>query len=351
MKKYLSVLLSTLLLLSSLTAALSLTVFADDPLPAPTFIYDFSKGLTDEIVDPGNRIQMSYRNEDGYVTFIAEGDDPYFRFADGYEPNVTTENLAYAAIKYRTTAAISSGEFFTNRRSGSQWGGPGTHVDWSYCNDGNWHAVVVDATPAWGATTGDSLYAFRFDPLASGAESGDTIDIAYIAFFADKDSAIDYASAEFPDDFKETEPPVEDDTFTIRFNVDGITIYTMTYKKGGEGFREPVVPNRPGYVGVWEAYTLSDKDLVVNAIYTPDETSDTAPDLPPDTESESQTESVSETDTKAETDTSATADSSPDSTAVDETQTEDTGCASSLAVGTLLLLGVAGYTVCRKKDH
>ena len=158
-----------------------------------TFAYDFSKGLTDgEDVSQVNQIKME--NKQGYVTFTAEGDDPYFRFSDNYQPTVTTDKLAYAVIEYRTTAAIAKGEIFSNRKSGAHWGDPSSYLSWNYVPDGEWHTVVVDASSVWGNDKTDELYAFRFDPLASGAKAGDSIDVASIKFFGDKMYAQSYAA-------------------------------------------------------------------------------------------------------------------------------------------------------------
>lgn len=158
-----------------------------------TFTYDFSEGLTDgEDVSQINQIRME--NKQGYVTFTAEGDDPYFRFADNYQPTVTTDKLAYAVIEYRTTASIAKGEIFTNRKSGAHWGDPNAYLSWDYISDGEWHTVVADASEVWGNDKTDELYAFRFDPLASGARAGDTIDVASIKFFGDRMYAQSYAA-------------------------------------------------------------------------------------------------------------------------------------------------------------
>lgn len=158
-----------------------------------TFTYDLAKGLT-EGADYSQINQIKIENKTGYVTFTAEGDDPYFRFADNYQPTVTTEKLAYAVVEYRTTAAVAAGEFFTNRKSGAHWGDPGAYVTWNYIPDGEWHTALVDASEVWGNTEGDELYAFRFDPLASGAKAGDSIDVASIRFFADAANARAYAA-------------------------------------------------------------------------------------------------------------------------------------------------------------
>ena len=158
-----------------------------------TFAYDFAKGLEDG-KDVNQKNQIRIENKQGYVTFTAEGDDPYFRFSDDYQPTPKTGDLAYAVIEYRTTAAIASGEIFTNRKSGAHWGDPNSYLSWSYIPDGEWHTVVVDASGVWGNDPTDELYAFRFDPLASGAKAGDSIDVASIKFFGDRMYAQSYAA-------------------------------------------------------------------------------------------------------------------------------------------------------------
>ena len=158
-----------------------------------TFAYDFAKGLT-EGEDYNQKNQIKIENKQGYVTFTAEGEDPYFRFSDNYQPTPKTGDLAYAVIEYRTTAAIAAGEIFTNRKSGAHWGDPNSYLSWSYIPDGEWHTVVVDASAVWGNDQTDELYAFRFDPLSSGAKAGDTIDVASIKFFGDKMYAQSYAA-------------------------------------------------------------------------------------------------------------------------------------------------------------
>ncbi len=338
MKKTLALVLAVLMLLATLTTALTLIVNATesnaDTLPTPTFTYDFAKGLTDDVATQQN--QMTYENKDGYITFTATDEDPYFRFADGAEPTVTTENLAYAVMKYRTTASVGKGEFFTNRHSGPQWGAQGTHVQWDYRNDGEWHAVVIDTTSAWGATAGDSLYAFRLDPLATPAKVGDTIDIAYIHFFATKEDAHAFALAEFPDD--QIEEVTTEASYTIRFNVDGQTVYTLTYTLSGT-FKEPVVPARPGYIGQWEAYSLTGGDLTVNAVYTPDEKATVAgeatdadvPAMP--TEPAETTASEADATTPAETTAAATG-----------------GCVAVMSMAIPAAIAVAACLNLRKKE-
>ncbi len=157
-----------------------------------TFRYDFTEGLHSSMYNQTNQVEIT--DGEGYATFTATGDDPYFRFADGEEPTPKSKELAYIVIEYRTTAAIAAGEIFTNRKSGAHWGDAGSYVKWDYENDGAWHAVVADASRVWGDAEEDFLYAFRLDPLASGATPGDTIDIAAMSFFEDGVMAKAYAA-------------------------------------------------------------------------------------------------------------------------------------------------------------
>ncbi len=358
MKKLLAAALSAILLLSGLSLCIALPASAEE-LPTPTFTYDFSGGSSDSFRDPNNNIDISFANGEGYATFIAEGADPYFRFADGQEPNVTTEKLAYAIIKYRTTADISKGEFFTNRHSGPQWGGDGTHVEWSYINDGKWHISLIDNTAAWGSTEGDSLYAFRLDPLATGAKKGDTIDIEFIHFFADKKSALAYAISVSPEDEFYLMPRPE---HTAKFLVDGRVIYTVTFLEGDKKLSEiPVVPNRPGCDGAWEDFTLGNTDIEINAVYTPKvvetipetlpamptetDPPETVPPLPTDTE----TDPVTETETLPES-LAETSAETPTATEPETDAPEKKGCSATAVCTALLLLLPATGLLLRKKE-
>ena len=55
--------------------------------------------------------------------------------------------------------------------------------------------------------------------------------------------------------------------YTITFVVEGVQLESVTYTQGAESITEPTVPEKEGYVGAWEAYTL-DGNATVNAVYT-----------------------------------------------------------------------------------
>lgn len=311
------------------------TVRITEQYPA-SFDYDFTGNIPDVKAQFGMNelimVEVSPSATEGFVTFTATGDDPYFKFGDQFAPTGHGTDLAYAVIKYRTTAAIGKGEFFTNRSGGAHWGDQGTHVDWSYVNDGEWHCVLIDCTSAWGKAENETLYAFRLDPLASGACAGDSIDIAYIRFYADEQVARAFALAEDPT----LAPPVN--TYTIQFTVEGRTVYVLTYTDDGAPFHEPVVPYLPGKVGEWEPYTLGGGDLVVNAIYT-------------DAFAEPE---VSWTDARPEADPEADPEDERDTQSTQEQSTEPPprqGCGAALPALFLLSLTVPTAILCRRKEE
>lgn len=282
MKKSVSFFLSVLLILSICTLAFAPSAEEGDACEQYpcTFAYDFTQEIPDVVAHYGLNelmmVEVSPAATDGYVTFTATGDDPYFKFGDAHAPAGNGTDLAYVVIKYRTTAKIGKGEFFTNRSGGAHWGDGGTHVDWTYKTDGEWHAVVIDCTSAWGKAAGETLYAFRFDPLASGAKAGDSIDVAFIRFYASEDDARAFAAQIDPS----LKPTVT--TYKIDFVVDGKVIYSTTYTDDGAAFFEPGVPEIPGKSGAWEPYSLEEGgDLVVNAVYTDIWTEPDLPDVVP----------------------------------------------------------------------
>ena len=164
------------------------------PVKFINWTYDFSVDMT----DPNGPLPVNHLNQitvgkahDGYTTFTANGDDPYFRIPDDKSPTPKANELAYVAILYRTTAPVAACEFFTNH-GGQTWGGSGTHAEAPYTADGLWHVALADASTSWGTDTDNTLFAFRFDPLTSGCEAGDTVDVAWLKFFGDGDMAAAY---------------------------------------------------------------------------------------------------------------------------------------------------------------
>ena len=56
--------------------------------------------------------------------------------------------------------------------------------------------------------------------------------------------------------------------YTVTFKADGETVGTDIYTINDKEITEPAVPEKAHYTGVWESYTLTTGDVVVNAVYT-----------------------------------------------------------------------------------
>ena len=55
--------------------------------------------------------------------------------------------------------------------------------------------------------------------------------------------------------------------YTITFKVEGETISEQTFSIDDKDINVPDIPEKAGFIGVWESYELNDNDVVVNAIY------------------------------------------------------------------------------------
>jgi len=60
-------------------------------------------------------------------------------------------------------------------------------------------------------------------------------------------------------------------SYTIQFVADGALVGSYTYDIYNTDIIAPQVPEKANHSGKWEEYTLQFKDMVVNAIYTPDD--------------------------------------------------------------------------------
>ena len=68
-----------------------------------------------------------------------------------------------------------------------------------------------------------------------------------------------------PEDDGKGDAPEPPQIFTVIFVADGETVAVVTYTDGGE-ITEPTVPEKEGYYGKWEDYTLTG-NVTVNAVY------------------------------------------------------------------------------------
>ncbi|MBP1587893.1 MAG: hypothetical protein ILO53_05780 [Clostridia bacterium] len=156
-------------------------------------------------------------DEAEYVRFTADGNDPYgtFTFSDkGTNTTIDPDTVTWAAVRYRT---ISQKDTQDNDYIAQFYISPAQEpcipVTWTF--SGNWETVVVDLTSV--KTTSDleskfdstyytAVSSIRFDPLESNRDAetndpesgdpevvkGDSIDVAWIAFFKTEEEAKAY---------------------------------------------------------------------------------------------------------------------------------------------------------------
>ncbi len=157
----------------------------------PNLLYDFSSP------DPASEFQHGHdtvhNEQDGYYSFVITGSDPYVWLG---QPNIKCTEAKYVQFYFRTDCA-AKGELFVQRSDNVQMGQNGSHMDWSWNATGEWEKQIVYLS-AW-AESNASINILRIDPLANGAfVNGETaIDIAYIAFFATEEDAVNFDMTEY----------------------------------------------------------------------------------------------------------------------------------------------------------
>ena len=156
-----------------------------------------------------------------YARFIALGNDPYatFKFSEsGKNKNIDPDTVVWAAIRYRTESQYDStgieykAQFYVNPAAEP-------YVPVTYKFTKNWETTVVDCTATSESTDLDSKWnsggytntaEMRYDPLEPDRDAEDTsqddingqvqkndyIDVAWIAFFENKDDAEAYTGVE-----------------------------------------------------------------------------------------------------------------------------------------------------------
>ena len=145
---------------------------------------------------------VTAEKKDGYVTFTADGDDPFFAFAEPLNPGAEAK---YAVVKYRY-----EGEGERTIDFYLQIAEP--HARAAIETDGEWHYVIIDCSAPYPEnmdTLWDGTIA-RLDPLSGNGITGTSIDIASIEFFASEADAQAAASGESSQGGETTPPPTAD---------------------------------------------------------------------------------------------------------------------------------------------
>ena len=150
----------------------------------PVAFYDFTKT---DVKNTFSTISFHTRTQEGeYTTLEANWNDPQctLTLPEGVKPC----DLGYTLFVYRTTAK-RKGEFFAARSDNPTMGTPGTHVIWNWNPSGEWETLIVENTAWKNASSDVTFQGFRFDPLESNVQVGETIDFKFMAFFATREEA------------------------------------------------------------------------------------------------------------------------------------------------------------------
>ncbi len=312
----------------------------------------------------GNGIDNAeYDYEGGYITYVAIADDPNTH-GQNFVPAGTVLGR-YLVLKYRTSSEGAQGECFVG--IGPAATGPDNVRYPAYITDGEWHTLIADLSVSAAWSDDGVVEHFRNDILI---DKGDSIDIEYYAFFNTLKEATYYADN---DCHVLPKLPVY---YTITFKADGEIVKEIKILEGSTTVKEPAVPEKEGYTGVWEEYTITgDSDQIINAVYTEiigepgDDTGDESDTEPGDDTGNEPGDDTGSTDTDpvdtdpVETDPveSDPEDKDPQVSIDVETSThaagtdsaeEDGGCASVVAsVSLVALLAAACAAVVLKKKE
>ena len=100
-------------------------------------------------------------------------------------------NVKYLVIAYRTSAANARGEFWLAARQETSGSSDFQSVNIPYQNDGKWHTAVIDITGLFPDNPHHYLSHLSLTPLRN-PQSGQSIDIAYVAGFSSLEDAEKY---------------------------------------------------------------------------------------------------------------------------------------------------------------
>ena len=115
----------------------------------------------------------------------------------------------------------------------------------------------------------------------------------------------------------------------------------MTYTVENKEIVEPAVPEKDGYVGKWEEYTLTTGNITVKAVYTKIE------DLPPETSETPEDSEISEETENSEFFETSENTSEPE----EESKSKGGGCGGIATAGAIAMITAAGAVLLLKKKE
>ena len=226
--------------------------YHDDPVPTGG-AYDPDYFIPAYVlVDSYNYSGISFELISGadfeFARFTALNTDPHLYLAS--QPTTSVENH-YAVIKYRTTSSAASIDAYMRAAE--------PHTMFSeIVNDGEWHYAFGDLEQSGSNWTGTFT---RLDPLNGGALTvGDTIDIAWIALFADEEDAAMYVYYDGGQELNEGKMKIAVDGGTEPFEYNLITDDNIVEVKIS-------LIDNPGLSSLRAVTSWSDKLTLIDARY------------------------------------------------------------------------------------
>ena len=151
--------------------------------------------------------------------------------------------------------------------------------------------------------------------------------------------------------------------YRVTFRASGRRVAEMTYTVEDREIEEPEVPEKSGYVGKWEEYTLTTGNITVNAVYTKIE------DLPPETSEKPEDSEAPETSEKPEVSEAPETSEKPEDSEASEGTSEELpetsestsepkkegkskgGCGGIATAGTIAMMAAIGGALLLKKKE
>ena len=153
-----------------------------DSVVVPERLYTGSSLIA---TDNDSLVRVKFTQTNNYVNYLTKSPDPYAHLSPCADMPL---DKSIVAIKYRTSS-LNSKQGIIHFGNASPW----PSVTWKWNNDGKWNVVIVDATEARSNEVSKSKPWFRFDIVDYGANVGQSVDVAYIAFFGSVSEAIAYS--------------------------------------------------------------------------------------------------------------------------------------------------------------
>lgn len=146
--------------------------------------------------------------------------------------------------------------------------------------------------------------------------------------------------------------------YRVVFRADGRKVGEVTYTVEDKEIVEPAVPEKDGYVGKWEEYTLTTGNITVKAVYTkiedlPPETSETPEnsELPEVSEAPETSETPEDSEISEETENSEFFETSENTSEPEEESKSKGGCGGIATAGAIAMITAAGAALLLKKKE